>query len=173
MEIGELSDRSSLLALNTGIEGLRVGGDVARTLGLLGEGGFAQAFTKDLGGARDLVGGLRSVGEQARAAVSALEDVRAAARQAAEEATRAATLAAAARRSDIALATAVGGFRALDEESEAIIGCLDASAERIAREVATARERLNGADPRTQKAIRAALERLEATALANEAVKKP
>ena len=103
----------------------------------------------------------------------ALEEVRVAARVAAEEATRAATLAAAARRSDISLATAVGGFRALDEETEALIGQLDASAERLSREATAARERLDGAEPQTQTAIRAALDRLQESLTPKLTHKKP
>ncbi len=158
-EMGEASDRASLLALNTGIEGLRVGGEVARTLGSLGEE-LRKLSQRTAAGARELTAGLRTIVEQSRGAVASLDDARNAARVSGEEASRAAAAADAARRADRALLAAVGRFHVMDEQTEALVAKLESHAEQLAGDVARARDRLTTLDEPARRAIEGALARV-------------
>jgi methyl-accepting chemotaxis protein len=158
-EMGDTSDRASLLALNTGIEGLRVGGEVARTLGSLGEE-LRKLSQRTAGGARELAGGLKTIVEQSRGVLTTLDDARNAARQSGEEASRAATAAEAARRADKALATAVSRFHLMDEQTEALVAQIESGVDRLAADVDRARERLAALEPSARTVVEGALARV-------------
>ena len=160
-EMGDASDRASMLALNTGIEGLRVGGEVARTLGSLGEE-MRKLSVKSADGARELAGGLKAIVNQSRTTLNALDEARTAAKQSGEEASRAATAAEAARRDDKALATAVSRFHVMDEQTESLVTLIESGVDRLATDVAQARKRLDSLEPAARKTVEAALARVEA-----------
>lgn len=164
-EMGGTSERAALLALNTGIEGLRVGGEVARTLGSLGEE-LRKLSQRSAGGARDLAAGLEGVVDRARGAVAALDEARVAAKLAGEEAARAASAAESARRADRALASAVSRFHAMDTQTEALVAQIDATVVQLASDVDRAREKLQGLEPSARVVVESALERVEHLATA-------
>ncbi len=137
-ELAATGDRIALLALNTGIEGLRVGGEVARALGGLGDEIRRLALRTALS-AREIGESLRASAELTQRAMSSLEDARAALRQIADEVTRAAASAESVRVADDALGDAAKGFRVLDAESDALVARIDDAAARIAPDVARAR----------------------------------
>ncbi|MBL8677764.1 MAG: hypothetical protein JNK05_01260 [Myxococcales bacterium] len=158
-ELAATGDRIALLALNTGIEGLRVGGEVARALGGLGDEIRRLALRMAMS-AREIGEALRASAELTQRSMLSLEDARGALRQIADEVTRAAASAESVRVADDALRDAAGSFRVLDIESEALVSRLEELAERLAPDVARARsiaQQSGGED------IQAALARLAAT----------
>ncbi len=159
VEMGDTSDRAALLALNTGIEGLRVGGEVARTLGSLGEE-LRKLSQRSAGGARELATGLKGLVDQARGAVGTLDEARAAAKIAGDEAARAASAAESARRADVALTAAVTRFHAMDTQTEALVAQIDASVDRLSSDVERARAQLAGLEPSARTVVETALARV-------------
>jgi methyl-accepting chemotaxis protein len=137
-ELAATGDRIALLALNTGIEGLRVGGEVARALGSLGDE-IRRLSLRMAMSAREIGEALRSSSELTQRAMLSLEDARAALRQIADDVTRAAAAAESVRIADDSLREAARSFRVLDVESEAIVARLDELAERLAPDVSRAR----------------------------------
>jgi len=158
-ELAATGDRIALLALNTGIEGLRVGGEVARALGGLGDEIRRLALRMAMS-SREIGEALRASAELTQRSMMSLEDARAALRQIADEVTRAAASAESVRVTDDALRDAASSFRVLDVESEALVSRLEQSAERLGPDVARARalaQQDGGED------VQAALARLSAT----------
>jgi methyl-accepting chemotaxis protein len=157
-ELAATGDRIALLALNTGIEGLRVGGEVARALGGLGDEIRRLALRTALS-AREIGESLRASAELTQRAMASLEDARAALRQIADEVTRAAASAESVRVADDALTDAAKAFRVLDIESDALVSRLDEAATRLASDVARARSLAQRGDAED---VEAALARLQA-----------
>lgn len=157
-EIAATGDRIALLALNTGIEGLRVGGEVARALGGLGDEIRRLALRTALS-AREIGESLRASAERTQRTMASLEDARAALRQIADEVTRAATWAESVRVADDALTDAAKSFRVLDAETDALVSRLDDAATRLASDVARARSLAQQGDAED---VEAALARLQA-----------
>ncbi|MDP3279048.1 MAG: methyl-accepting chemotaxis protein [Deltaproteobacteria bacterium] len=136
-EITTSCDRIALLALNTGIEGLRVGGEVARALSTLGDEIRRLAVRSSLT-ARELGEALKSTGESAKRGSTNIEEARAMLRHIADEVTRAASSAESVRIADETLRDATAGFRVLDIESEELLLRLDDTATRLADELVRA-----------------------------------
>lgn len=157
-ELAATGDRIALLALNTGIEGLRVGGEVARALGGLGDEIRRLALRTALS-AREIGESLRASAELTQRTMASLEDARAALRQIADEVTRAAASAESVRVADDALSDAAKAFRVLDAESDALVGRLDDAATRLASDVVRARALAQSGNAED---IEAALARLQA-----------
>ena len=157
-ELASTGDRIALLALNTGIEGLRVGGEVARALGGLGDEIRRLALRTALS-AREIGESLRASAELTQRAMLSIEDARTALRQIADEVTRAAASAESVRVADDALGDAARAFRVLDAESDALVTRLDEAASRIAADVARAR---SIAQSGNAEDVEAALARLNA-----------
>ncbi len=157
-ELAATGDRIALLALNTGIEGLRVGGEVARALGGLGDEIRRLALRTSLS-AREIGEALRASAELTQRAMASLEDARGALRQIADEVTRAAASAESVRVADDALGDAAKAFRVLDAESDALVVRLDEAADRLGPDIARARALAQGGDAED---IEAALARLAA-----------
>jgi hypothetical protein len=103
---------------------------------------------------------LKTVVEQARGALGALDEARNAARQSGEEASRAAAAAEAARRTDKALAAAVSRFHLMDEQTEALVAQIESGADRLAIDVGRARERLDKLEPAARAVVEVALARV-------------
>lgn len=157
-ELASTGDRIALLALNTGIEGLRVGGEVARALGGLGDEIRRLALRTALS-AREIGESLRASAELTQRAMLSIEDARTALRQIADEVTRAAASAESVRVADDALGDAARAFRVLDAESDALVTRLDEAASRIAADVSRARSIAQGGNAED---VEAALARLNA-----------
>lgn len=157
-ELASTGDRIALLALNTGIEGLRVGGEVARALGGLGDEIRRLALRTALS-AREIGESLRASAELTQRAMLSIEDARTALRQIADEVTRAAASAESVRVADDALGDAARAFRVLDAESDALVTRLDEAASRIAPDVSRAR---SIAQSGNAEDVEAALARLNA-----------
>jgi methyl-accepting chemotaxis protein len=157
-ELATIGDRIALLALNTGIEGLRVGGEVARALGGLGDE-IRRLALRTAMSAREIGEALRGSAELSQRATMGLEDARTALRSIADEVTRAAASAESVRVSDDSLRDAARMFRVLDVESEALVERLEEAASRIAPDVARARE-LAAVDGTASEDVQAALARL-------------
>lgn len=164
-EVAEAADHAGLLALNLGVEGLKLGGDAARTLTALGEE-LRKLSQRAATGARDTSVALFSMSDGARSLGGSLDDVRSAGQMASDESTKAASLSAASRRSEQALAEAADGFRALDDEAEAMLAELGSLAERVAMQAQRARARAHTPTEGREREdpagplLRAALERL-------------
>ncbi len=154
------AERASLLALNTGIEGLRIGGEVSRTLSALGDEirKLAQASAAS---SREVAERMRAIGPQVLAIGDALEDARGAARIASEEAQRAALAAQDGRRQDADFASALDGFHLLDDSTERLVSELGASGARLEAQVARARALLGTSEGAARDAIDGALRGIE------------
>jgi methyl-accepting chemotaxis protein len=152
------ADRVALLALNTGIEGLRVGGEVARALGALGD--EVRRLALEMGSrARETREGLQSSLELSRRAAAGIDEARSALRSIADEVTRAAAAAEAIRSADDALRACSEGFRVMDPESAAVVSALDRAADGLREDLARAKAACVQDDASGEE-IRAALARL-------------
>jgi methyl-accepting chemotaxis protein len=156
--IAQDADRVALLALNTGIEGLRVGGEVARALGALGDE-VRRIALEMAGRAREVREGLQSSIELSRRSSTGIDEARAALRTIADEVTRAAAAAEAIRSADDALRASSEGFRVMDPESAAVVAALDRTADVLRADVERARTAC-ARDGASSEEIRAALARL-------------
>lgn len=156
-ELAATSDKIALLALNTGIEGLRVGGEVARALGTLGDEIRRLALRVALS-AREMGESLRASAELAQRTMASIDDARAVLTQIADEVTRAASAAESVRVVDDALRDAVKAFRVLDVESDALVRRLEDTATRLASDVARARALAQRGNAKDVEAVLARLQ---------------
>jgi hypothetical protein len=119
-ELTANSDRVALLALNTGIEGLRVGGEVARALSTLGEE-IRRIAQRDAVLARSVTDALKahrgSIDRSAEQCTHARDTLQIMV----DHVSNAAAAAEAARVVDETLMDAVGGFQVHDNESQAAL----------------------------------------------------
>lgn len=162
-DVRDAAERIALLALNAGLEGVRVGGEGARSLTALAEELRRQA-SRATAGAESMasaVDELQRAGASARAAV---EEARGLARSAAQECARASEAVEIARRGERDLEESLRGFALLDEETEAVLKALREDTQRLSRDVRSARERLARVDDSGREALRRALDELDRVA---------
>jgi methyl-accepting chemotaxis protein len=160
-EVAEAGDRAALLSLNAGIEGMRVGGESARALTLLGEE-IRRLSQRAHVGALDLAAGVTHLEEGARSALGRLEEVQSTTKAVADAAMQASVAADQARRTEDELVVALDGWRVLDDETESLVGSITQAAARLTQEVSQLRARLRPEDVSAWSALTRALGPLDA-----------
>lgn len=159
VEVGDAADRAALASLNAGIEGMRVGGEAARALTALGEE-IRRLAQRAAVGATDLAGAIDELRRTAAQVGAGVDEARATASALGGEATAAASVAASARRAEGELRGVLRGYRMMDDETEAMVTELTRTAEKLARELAVTRSRLQTADPEARAAVEQCLDAL-------------
>jgi len=163
LQVGDLSDRAALMALNAGIEGLRVGGEGRARAHRAGRRIAQNSRQRTSTGAHEIATGLRAFADQARAAAGTLDESAWVAHVRPRKTPRARPP----RRKRRGGPTrrwlsALEGFRAHDDKTEALVAQLGASAARVAGTRSPRRGRWSPASsPRRARRFYAALAQLE------------
>ncbi|MBL8605088.1 MAG: hypothetical protein JNK72_24375 [Myxococcales bacterium] len=158
-EVAEAADRASLLALNTGIEGMRAGGEAARALTLLGEE-IRRLSQRAQAGADEAREGVAALTQSAEGVAQRIESARVGARSLAESATQASAAVEAARRSDEGYRKSLDEWRILDEETESMVASVNDTLGRLERELGALTARIRDDDRLGQDALERALARV-------------
>lgn len=160
-ELSADSDRIALLALNTGIEGLRVGGEVARALGALGEEIRRIAQRESLV-AKGVADALKMHKATVQRSTEHLDDARETLRTIVDQISTSAAAAESVRIVDEALNDAVKFFRLHDSESQLVIDQLQQLTHTLHAELGKAKA-LMGRNPASAEAVNTAIARIAET----------
>lgn len=156
-EVAEAVERAGLVALNTGIEGMRAGGETARALSALGEE-IRRLNQRAAAGAGELGVAVEEMDAALGGALARVDEAREHSRSIGEAAVQSSAEAEAARRAERSFGEELEGWRVRDDETEALLAGVIAGVEQLARELGALRERLGDGDEargRVERALRA------------------